>query len=140
MFGQTADDIELLKYQDDSKSYDENFENTRLSHSIFAAILSRTLNPSTLTEEILDGHIGKLKEMVGEQYFADYHKVKHGSSCPAETVDLFSLPSAKRYSEVQGGESPFDLSDILGDSESSESGKPGDAQIGESDDSTHEEL
>ena len=76
------------------KKYDMNFNDERVSHTIMASILSRTLDPNVLTEKEWDYYISKLKSMVGAKYFQEHNKVKHGSSCPEESVNIFKLPEA----------------------------------------------
>lgn len=48
-FGQTQEEVETLRNEDPQKSFDDNFQELRENHVVFASILSRTLNPSKLT-------------------------------------------------------------------------------------------
>lgn len=40
--------------------------------------------------------------MVKEHDFAGYVQLKHSENCPADSVDLFTLPDSKPYSEMEG--------------------------------------
>ncbi len=71
-----------------------NFDNEQTSHTIVASILSRTLDPKILTEEVKDAYIYKIMFLIGEKYFKGYHKLRHGSGCPEESVDVFKLQDA----------------------------------------------
>ena len=54
--GQTSDDVDFLRSMDKdvNKKYDMNFNQGKVSHTIIASILSRTLNPNVLTEKVWD--------------------------------------------------------------------------------------
>ena len=55
MFNQTQEQVEMMKEEDDSKSYDENFVNNATQHSVTASVLTR--KAKGLTEDKLNEYI-----------------------------------------------------------------------------------
>ena len=102
-FGQSEAEVDYLKMTNPDQSYDENFTQNKISHQIFARIFSRSLSNLGEGNENLQQWMKKLKEMVGESssgdYFSNHEIVKHGSTCPPETTDLFTLPESRLYED-----------------------------------------
>lgn len=90
----------MLKMEDNTKSFDEEFTTVNTRHQIMATIQVRSLDPKVLTEEKINEYISKLKQIVKHNF--DGHIIlKHGEDCPEDSVDVFSLPESKRYSDMQ---------------------------------------
>ena len=53
--------------------------------------------------------------MVGEKYFQEHNKVRHGSTCPDESVDIFKLPEAKDTQSYLEEMTTKDFPDLLKD-------------------------
>lgn len=98
--GQSQQEIEMLKYEDASQEYDEKFVKNQTKHTIMATVQTRTINPDVLTKDKIDTYVAKLKDMVKSHNFDGHKVLTHGADCPAESVDVFSLPTSKRYSEL----------------------------------------
>ena len=84
--------------------FDENWVNTTYSHQVVSSVSVKSLADPKIQE-----YVSKLHSMVPDHNFTktEHQVIKHGSACPKEDVDIFSLPEAKKFSEMEqpgGGE------------------------------------
>jgi len=83
------------------ETFDEKFDEVQFSNYFFASIVSRTLKPDVLTKDNIDKYVSSLHSMLDPKYFDQHGIVEHGDNCPEETIDIFKLPQAKPYSQMQ---------------------------------------
>ena len=126
----------MLKAEDNTKGYDEDFNINKTKHQIMATIQTRSVDPKVLTTEKVDNYVKKLKEIVKGHSFEGHVVLKHGDDCPEASVDVFTMPNSKRYADMQGMQGdPFGGMDF----ENDDDGMLEEDQSIE-DESLHEEL
>jgi len=96
--GQTPDDVEKLKEMVPGDHYDLNFTK-KWYYQIVSNINVRSLDSKVLTDKKLKEYITKLHWFVPTHPFeGSGHEIfKHSDKCPADTVDIFTLPGAKKH-------------------------------------------